>query len=65
MNGFAQQDNALPVKEQDFSASTSRRLKISQMMSSGRLGSPFSYVIIGRGGGGDVGGGDREGVITA
>ena len=49
MNGFAEEAKALPVSEQDFSASMFRRLKISLMMSSGRLGSPSSYVIIGRG----------------
>ena len=48
MNGFAERDNALPVSEQDFSVSVSRKPKISQTMSYGRLGSPLSYVIIGR-----------------
>jgi len=68
MNGFAQDDNALPVREQHFNAFKSRRAKISQMISSGRLGSPLSYVIVARGvaggGGGGGGGGDGGLMVT-
>ena len=63
MNGFAEQDNVLSVREQDFSASMSRRPKISQIVSSGRLVNPLSYVIFGRGVGSD-GVRVREEVIT-
>ena len=52
MNGFAEKDNALPVREQDRSASMARRPKISQMMSCGRLRRPISCAIICRSGGG-------------
>ena len=62
-NGFVEQDNALPVREQDFSASMSRRSKISQVMSSGRLGNPLFYIIIGMGGAGLGGSGLDDGVI--
>lgn len=47
MNGFAERDNPLHVNEQDFSALVSRRLKISKMMSPGRLRNPSSSVVIG------------------
>lgn len=62
-NGFAEKDKALLVREQDFSVFMSRRLKISQRMSSGRLGGPLFSVAIGRCGGG-CGIRVREDVIT-
>ena len=62
-NGFVKWDSALQVREQGFSASRSRRLNTSLMMSSGRLGSPASYVTIGRGGG--AGRRGPEGMVTS
>ena len=56
MKGFTEHDNAFPVREQNFNALKSRRPKISQRMSSGRLRRPLSYVIVGRSGAGGRGG---------
>jgi len=49
--------------ESKILVSMSRRPKISQMLSSGRTGSPIFYIIIGMGGAGLGGSGLDDGVI--